>query len=82
MLANYKALTLALVAAHLAAPIANAAVTWTAQPLNPPAVPLAVRTPYLSAWLQQGSGQPLNGAWPSFWTGMVRAKLFKLGYEI
>ncbi|KAF8485559.1 DUF1793-domain-containing protein [Gautieria morchelliformis] len=71
MLANYKAWIFALVAAPLAAPIANAAVTWTAQPLNPPAVPLAVRTPYLSAWLQQGGGQPLNGAWPSFWTGMT-----------
>ncbi|KAF8581797.1 DUF1793-domain-containing protein [Ramaria rubella] len=49
----------------------GAGVTWTAEPLNPPAVPLAVRTPYLSAWLQQGSGQPLNGIWPSFWTGMT-----------
>jgi len=49
----------------------NAAVTWTADPLNPPAVPLAVRTPYLSAWLPQGSGQPLNGVWPTFWTGSV-----------
>ena len=62
--------------APLAPSIANAAVTWTAEPLNPPAVPLAVRTPYLSAWLQQGSGQPLNGAWPSFWTGMVCAEAF------
>lgn len=51
--------------------LARAAVTWTATPLNPPAVPLAVRSPYLSAWLQQGSGQALNDVWPSFWTGMV-----------
>lgn len=57
--------------APFTAPIAKAAVTWAAEPLNPPAVPLAVRSPYLSAWLQQGNGQPLNGAWPSFWTGMV-----------
>jgi hypothetical protein len=57
--------------APLATSLARAAVTWTAEPLNPPAVPLAVRTPYLSAWLQQGDGQPLNGAWPSFWTGTV-----------
>ncbi|GJJ14574.1 hypothetical protein Clacol_008839 [Clathrus columnatus] len=51
--------------------LAEAAVTWTATPLNPPAVPLAVRSPYLSAWLQQGSGQALNDVWPSFWTGMT-----------
>lgn len=34
-------------------------------------IPLAVRTPYLSAWLNQGSGTALNAAWPSFWTGSV-----------
>jgi len=55
----------------ITAAFANAAVTWTATPLNPPAVPLAVRTPYLSAWLPQGSGQPLNGVWPTFWTGSI-----------
>lgn len=61
---------------------ANAAVTWTAEPLNPPAVPLAVRSPYLSAWLQQGDGQPLNGVWPSFWTGTVCSDaLLELVYE-
>lgn len=49
----------------------HAAVTWTATPFNPAAVPLAVRSPYLSAWLPQGSGTPLNGAWPTFWTGSV-----------
>ncbi|TFK45399.1 DUF1793-domain-containing protein [Heliocybe sulcata] len=47
----------------------NAAVTWTATPFNPHAVPLAVRSPYLSAWLAQGSGTQLNDAWPTFWTG-------------
>ncbi|KAF8513743.1 DUF1793-domain-containing protein [Hysterangium stoloniferum] len=50
---------------------AVANVTWTATPLNPPAVPLAVRSPYLSAWLKQGSGQALNDDWPTFWTGMI-----------
>ncbi len=48
------------------------AVTWDAAPFNPPAVPLAVRTPYLSAWLAQGSGTALNAGWPTFWTGSVR----------
>ncbi|THH32901.1 hypothetical protein EUX98_g1248 [Antrodiella citrinella] len=49
----------------------DAAVTWNATPFNPAAVPLAVRSPYLSAWLAQGSGTPLNGAWPTFWTGQI-----------
>ncbi|KAI5899416.1 DUF1793-domain-containing protein [Schizophyllum commune H4-8] len=48
------------------------AYNWTALPINPPALPLAVRTPYLSAWLPQGtdgsgSGRALNDEWPSFW---------------
>ncbi|KAI0661062.1 DUF1793-domain-containing protein [Cubamyces menziesii] len=50
---------------------ALAAVTWTATPFNPASVPLAVRSPYLSAWLAQGSGTALNGAWPTFWTGSI-----------
>jgi hypothetical protein len=60
---------LALLAGALA-PVANAAVTWTATPFNPPNVPLAVRSPYLSAWLPQGAGTPLT-TWPAFWTGSV-----------
>lgn len=51
--------------------VAEAAVTWTATPFNPAAVPLAVRTPYLSAWLPQGAGTALNDAWPTFWTGSI-----------
>ncbi|KAI0952144.1 hypothetical protein AcV7_008040 [Taiwanofungus camphoratus] len=46
-----------------------AAVTWTATPFNPASVPLAVRSPYLSAWLAQSGGTALNAAWPQFWTG-------------
>ncbi|KAK7695932.1 hypothetical protein QCA50_000571 [Cerrena zonata] len=51
--------------------LAHAAVTWTAAPFNPASVPLAVRTPYLSAWLPQGSGTALNANWPTFWTGQI-----------
>lgn len=58
-------------AAALAA-TANA-VSWTATPFNPASVPLAVRTPYLHAWLPQGAGNALNDAWPQFWAGQVRA---------
>ncbi|PPQ99075.1 hypothetical protein CVT24_003635 [Panaeolus cyanescens] len=47
------------------------AVTWTATPFNPPSFPLAVRSPYLSAWLPQGSGAALNDVWPTFWTGQI-----------
>lgn len=47
------------------------ALDWTATPFNPPSIPLAVRTPYLSAWLPQGSGAALNDVWPTFWTGSV-----------
>lgn len=50
------------------------ALNWTAEPFNPPAIPLAVRTPYLSAWLPQGEGAALNDRWPTFWTGSVREK--------
>lgn len=50
---------------------ASAAVTWTATPFNPASVPLAVRSPYLSAWLNQGSGTALNADWPRFWTGSI-----------
>ncbi|KAJ7140461.1 DUF1793-domain-containing protein [Mycena filopes] len=45
------------------------AISWTATPFNPSSIPLAVRTPYLSAWLPQGAGQALNDGWPTFWTG-------------
>ncbi|KAF7776020.1 hypothetical protein Agabi119p4_4413 [Agaricus bisporus var. burnettii] len=49
----------------------HAAVTWNAEPFNPPSFPLAVRSPYLSAWLPQGSGAALNDVWPTFWTGQT-----------
>jgi Domain of unknown function (DUF5127)/Domain of unknown function (DUF4965)/Domain of unknown function (DUF1793)/Domain of unknown function (DUF4964) len=38
--------------------------------LRPPAVPLAVRSPYLNTWL---AADNLPGNWPTFWTGRVTA---------
>ncbi|KAJ7368429.1 hypothetical protein DFH08DRAFT_25512 [Mycena albidolilacea] len=49
----------------------QAAVTWNATPFNPSSIPLAVRTPYLSTWLPQGSGSALNAVWAQHWTGQT-----------
>ncbi|KAJ4001761.1 hypothetical protein F5050DRAFT_1721221 [Lentinula boryana] len=49
----------------------SAVHAWTSTPFNPPSIPLAVRTPYLSCWLPQGSGAALNAVWPEFWTGSI-----------
>jgi Domain of unknown function (DUF5127)/Domain of unknown function (DUF4964) len=38
-------------------------------PLRPPAVPLAVRSPYLSTWISTHNKETLNGLRPMFWTG-------------
>ncbi|KAJ7590931.1 DUF1793-domain-containing protein [Mycena floridula] len=40
-------------------------------PFSPPSFPLAVKSPYLSAWLPQGTGTALNDAWATFWTGQI-----------
>ena len=48
----------------------------TFSPARPPAIPLAVKSPYVSAWQQAGSdaerggpghGGLLAGQWPTFW---------------
>ena len=51
--------------AAAATPARRASVTF-----RPPAVPLAVRSPYLSTWL---AADNLPGAWPTFWTGRITA---------
>ncbi|KAF7186316.1 Glutaminase A [Pseudocercospora fuligena] len=59
--------------------VASIAVLASAQssfsPLRPPAIPLAVRSPFMSTWQQAGSdngnGGYLAGEWPTFWNGQV-----------
>lgn len=36
--------------------------------LTPPVLPLIVRNPYLSTWLNDARGNPWE-SWPMFWTG-------------
>ena len=47
---------------------ASAATTFS--PLRPPAIPLAVRSPYLSTWQPADT---LTGTWSTFWNGRVTA---------
>lgn len=42
-------------------------------PARAPAWPLAVRSPYVSTWLNGDSGGSLAGNWPRFWNGQVTA---------
>ncbi|CAK7201673.1 hypothetical protein SEUCBS139899_004382 [Sporothrix eucalyptigena] len=51
--------------------VAPAASTSTFSPLRPPAIPLAVRSPYLSTWLNGDSGGILPGSWPHFWADEI-----------
>ena len=50
--------------------LSNAASTFS--PARPPALPLAVKSPYLSTWLNAGSdggnGGYLAGQWPVHWS--------------
>ncbi|KAK3937404.1 hypothetical protein QBC46DRAFT_416269 [Diplogelasinospora grovesii] len=54
------------------AALVSSAAASTFTPAKPPAVPLAVRSPYLNAWLQGDSGCILPGSWPKFWTAQTQ----------
>jgi len=58
---------------YLALLIASCAASFS--PARPPALPLAVRSPYLSTWQAAGSdggdGGYLAGRWPTIWSGAV-----------
>lgn len=48
--------------------IAQSDGQWTTSPFSPPAIPLAVKSPYLNSWLPQGSNaSSANEAWATFW---------------
>jgi hypothetical protein len=56
---------------HLRSTAAAAAfLAWVvdASTLQPPVLPLIVRNPYLSTWLQNAREEPWS-KWPMFWTG-------------
>ena len=42
------------------------------QSIQPPAIPLAVRSPYLQAYLGHNTGAAVPNSWPVFWTNHVR----------
>jgi hypothetical protein len=67
---GFFTLTAAPAGAQPAAPGAAAAAAGTFAPVRPPAVPLAVRSMYLSTWLAADS---LAGTWPTFWNGHITA---------
>ncbi|KAI5120589.1 hypothetical protein M0805_002538 [Coniferiporia weirii] len=46
----------------------NGPSSWTTTPFNPPALPLAVRSPYLNSWIPQGNSPlPITNIRPSSW---------------
>lgn len=50
----------------------NAPIAWTPVPFNAPALPLAVRNPYLNTWFSQGNNpEPSGSLWPGFWSSVV-----------
>ncbi|RMJ27040.1 Glutaminase [Aspergillus sp. HF37] len=53
----------------------QAAGPSTFSPARPPALPLAVRAPYMNTWQEAGSdggnGGYLAGQWPTFWSGHI-----------
>ena len=60
----------------LAAALSLSYAASTFSPARPPAIPLAVKSPYVNCWQQAGSdtenGGPGNGGylagqWPTFW---------------
>ncbi|PLB52445.1 glutaminase GtaA [Aspergillus steynii IBT 23096] len=66
-------LSLLCIPAAFLASVTEAVSVFT--PARPPALPLAVKSPYLSTWLPAGkdggNGGYLAGEWPTFWEGQI-----------
>jgi hypothetical protein len=66
----------------LGAAIEETARRSTFTPVKPPAIPLAVKSPYLSAWIRAGddggNGGYLAGRWPIHWTYVWLERLRKV----
>ncbi|EME50195.1 hypothetical protein DOTSEDRAFT_41327 [Dothistroma septosporum NZE10] len=58
---------------HLVSAVSNLYTNYI--PLRPPAIPLAVRSPYLTAWSTTAGGEPLNSKNPIFYNGTELAFL-------
>ncbi|PVH87153.1 glutaminase GtaA [Cadophora sp. DSE1049] len=61
----------------LSVTILEITLAWTFSPARPPAIPLAVKSPYLNLYQFAGSdggnGGFLAGQWPQFWAGQIAA---------
>ncbi|RYP39349.1 hypothetical protein DL767_002260 [Monosporascus sp. MG133] len=61
--------------ARLALAVGIASAESTFSPARPPSIPLAVKSPYLSSWLNVGgdeeNGGYLAGGWPRFWAQQI-----------
>lgn len=62
--------------------VASIGADSTFSPARPPALPLAVKSPYLSTWLNAGSdggnGGYLAGQWPVFWEYVLHCQIVHL----
>ncbi|KLO16076.1 DUF1793-domain-containing protein [Schizopora paradoxa] len=68
MLGRSPAGALLAVSSIVVGALAQSDSQWTASPFNPPAIPIAVKSPYLNTWLAQGGDPPAaNEAWADFW---------------
>ncbi|TVY53517.1 Glutaminase A [Lachnellula cervina] len=74
---KFRSQAFVVVCATLFGSVVGDAAASTFSPARPPAIPLAVKSPYMSTWQYAGSdggnGGYLAGQWPQFWAGQVAA---------
>lgn len=68
---KFRSQAFVVVCATLFGSVVGDAAASTFSPARPPAIPLAVKSPYMSTWQYAGSdggnGGYLAGQWPQFW---------------